>query len=110
MVGLYYRDIYIFYYYFNYYCNNFFFFYRDIYATERPAAFFVWFVPGTRIFLARVVYMVLQGSSYLSATKILVLGTYTMNPLHVDRMQKPYGARMIRLLGSSSLRTNSPLN
>ena len=36
----------------------------------------VWFVPSTRIFLAKAVYMVL-GSSCLSARKILALGTST---------------------------------
>ena len=42
-------------------------------AAERPpAAMFVLFVPSTRIFRAKVVYMAL-GSSYLSARKILSL-------------------------------------
>ena len=45
-------------------------------ATERPAAILVGFVPSTRIFLAKAVYVVL-GSSYLSAMKILALGTST---------------------------------
>ena len=36
----------------------------------------VWFVPSTRIFLAKAVYMVL-GTSCLSAMKILALGTST---------------------------------
>ena len=40
------------------------------------ASMFVWFVPSIRIFLAKAVYMVL-GSSYLSARKILALGTST---------------------------------
>ena len=39
-------------------------------AIERPAA--AMFVPSTRIFRAKVVYMVL-GSSYLSARKIISL-------------------------------------
>ena len=43
-------------------------------VAERPtAAMFVLFVPSTRIFLAKVVYMVL-GSSFLSSRKILSLG------------------------------------
>ena len=47
--------------------------YRPL-AVERPAAaMFVLFIPCTRIFRAKVVYMVL-GSSYLSARKILSLG------------------------------------
>ena len=31
-------------------------------ATERPATIFAWFVPNTRIFLAKAVYMVLGSS------------------------------------------------
>ena len=38
--------------------------------TERPDAIFVWFVPSTWIFLV-------LGYSYLSARKILALGTST---------------------------------
>ena len=53
-------------------------------AAELPAAaMFVLFVPSTRIFRTKVVYMVL-GSSYLSTRKILVLGPSTLNFLHVN--------------------------
>ena len=31
-------------------------------AIERPAAIFVWFVPSTRIFLMKAIYMVLEYS------------------------------------------------
>ena len=44
--------------------------------TEQPAPIFVWFVPSTRIILAKVVYLVL-GSSYPSATTILAPGAST---------------------------------
>ena len=68
---------------------------------ERPATIFVRFVPsvlGSSV--AKAVYMVL-GSSSLVARKNLVLGRSTTrekyNPLHVNYIQKTYGARMIRL-------------
>ena len=61
-------------------------------ATERPAAIFMWFVHSTRIFLAKAVYMVLGSYSYLSAKKILALGTNTTYPFNMNRMQKTYGA------------------
>ena len=44
--------------------------------TEQPATIFEWFVPSTRIFLAKAVYLVL-GSSYPSAMEILTPGTST---------------------------------
>ena len=44
--------------------------YRPLPAKRPAAAMFVLFVPSTRIFRAKAVYMVL-GSSYLSARKIL---------------------------------------
>ena len=48
------------------------------YGTERlEPVIFVWFVPNTRIFLGKVVYMVLR-SSYLSGRKIIALGTSTV--------------------------------
>ena len=49
---------------------------RPITAERPAAAMFVLFVPITRIFRAKVVYMVL-GSSYLSARKILAPGPST---------------------------------
>ena len=45
---------------------------RPLAAERPPAAMFVFLVPSTRTFRAKVVYMVL-GSSYLSARKILSL-------------------------------------
>ena len=62
-------------------------------ATERPADIFIWFVHSTRIFLAKAVYMVLGCYSYLSARKILALGTNATHPFNINQMQKTYGAR-----------------
>ena len=47
-----------------------------MWLTVRPAPIFAWFVPSSRIFLVKAVYMVL-GSSYLAGKKILALGTST---------------------------------
>ena len=38
-------------------------------TTERPAAIFVWFVPGIRVFLAKAVYIG-PGSSYLKIPEL----------------------------------------
>ena len=75
-------------------------------AIERPATIFVWFVPSTRIFLMKAIYMVLWSVS--SARIFLPLSQEDpsardkYNPLlHIDWIQETYGARMIHPLGSS---------
>ena len=79
-------------------------------ATERPAPSFVWFVPSTRIFEASAVYMVLESSSCqdLPTSWQDPRARDKYNPLHVNWVQKTYGARMIRLLGSSRCQDLSP--
>ena len=77
-------------------------------ATERPADIFIWFVHSTRIFLAKAVYMVLGCYSYLSARKILALGTNATHPFNINQMQKTYGARWSTFSGSSWYRIFLP--
>lgn len=82
---------------------------------QRPA---VLFVPSTRIFLAKVVYMVPESSYILSyedpsARKILALGTCIHFCMQIE--YRKHGTRMIRplliflVLGSFSLYLNNPL-
>ena len=75
------------------------------YPLNNLPPFFEWIVPSSGIFLAKAVYLVL-GSSYLSVTEILVPGTSATFACKLK--QKTYGARMICLLGSSSLQVNTP--
>ena len=74
---------------------------RPFLANKRPATMFVLFLPSTKIFLAKTVYMVLGSSQYQRQVKPFACKPNTENILRQD------SSPVILLLGSSFLQVNS---